>query len=85
MTIQYEKSIVEDKYLGSNTNLIIDEIIPLLYENNIIEMVDNNQTRQANSKAWRLKVPIEDILKYDGELTSNPYSTFWKIVNDKNS
>jgi len=83
MTIQYEKNIVEEKYLGNNTDLLIDEIIPLVSSYGIIEEIDNKHTRQAKSKAWRLVIPIEEVLKYDGVVSEHKLSKFWYEVNNK--
>lgn len=83
MTIQYEKNIVEEKYLGNNTDLIIDEIIPLVHKFGIIEPIENKQTRQAQSKAWRLLISLEELLKYDGVDDASSLSKFWKTVNSK--
>lgn len=83
MSIQYEKNMLNEKYLGNATNIVLDEVIPLLIEHRIIEEVENKHTRQAVSKAWRLILPIEDLLVYDGEKISNPYQKFWETVNAK--
>lgn len=83
MTIQYENNISEDKYFGSSTELVINEIIPLLDQFKIIESVQTKQTKQANLKGWRLAIPIEYLLKFDGVIEDNGLSEFWKIVNSK--
>jgi len=83
MTIQYEKSILDEKHFGINSSMVIDEIIPLAHSYGIIEVIENKHTRQAQSKAWRLVVPIEELLKYDGVIESNKLSKFWNEVNSK--
>ncbi len=83
MSIQYEKSIVNEKYLGNNTQLILDEVIPLLIDHKVIEAIENKHTRQMISAAWRLLVPLEELLKYDGVQNVNNFTTFWQIVNNK--
>jgi hypothetical protein len=83
MSIQYEKNILKEKYLGSNTNIILEDVIPFCQEKGIIELVENKQTRQASTRAWRLLVDIEELFKNDGELTNDPLAKFWQEVNSK--
>ena len=83
MSIQYEKNIINEKYLGSNTHIILNDVIPFCEENGIIEIVENKQTRQASTRAWRLLVDVEELFKYDGIISDNPLSKFWQDVNQK--
>jgi hypothetical protein len=83
MTIQYEKSILEEKHFGNNSRMVVDEIIPLAHKYGIIETIENKYTRQAQLKAWRLVVPIEELFKYDGVVENNRLSKFWDEVNSK--
>jgi hypothetical protein len=82
-TIQYQRNIEEDKYITGNSDLVIHEIVPLLEKYKIIEDVENNHTRQAKSRAWRLRIQIEDLLRFDGIESTNTLSNFWKEVNEK--
>ena len=63
--------------------MVVDEIIPLAHSYGIIETIENKNTKQAQSRAWRLVVPIEELLKYDGVIESNKLSKFWNEVNSK--
>lgn len=83
MTIQYEKNLVDERYFGIDTDLIHTEIIPLLEEYGIIKIVDTKQSRQSSSKAWRLIIEMEELMKYDGDKSDNKLSKFWEIVNTK--
>lgn len=83
MTFQYENNILEEKHFGSHSRMVVEEIIPLAHEYGIIESFETKHTRQAHSTAWRLKVSIEELLKYDGVNESNNLSKFWKVVNSK--
>jgi hypothetical protein len=49
----------------------------------IIEVIENKHTKQDHTRAWRLVVPIEELLKYDGVIESNNLSKFWNDVNSK--
>lgn len=83
MTIQYEKNIFIDKYLGNNTDLVVDEIIPLCLAHNVIESVETKQSRQSSTKAYRLAVDMEELLKHDGAEDNHHLTKFWNIVNSK--
>lgn len=83
MTIQYENSILDEKHFGINSSMVVNEIIPLAREYGIIQAVENKHTRQVHSKAWRLIIPIEELLKYDGIIEDNKLSKFWIEVNAK--
>jgi hypothetical protein len=83
MTIQYERNIEKDKYLGSNTELLFEEIIPLAMDYGVIVEVENKQTQRAQSRAWRLTVQIEELLQFDGSENDQPLSKFWQIINSR--
>ncbi|MBI3512168.1 MAG: hypothetical protein HY064_16030 [Bacteroidetes bacterium] len=83
MTVQYEKNIVNEKYLGNNTGLIIDEIIPLCESFKVIEAIETRQSKQTNTKAWRLAVDLEELLKHDGVAGQQSLAKFWNEVNAK--
>lgn len=83
MTIQYEINIINEKYLGNNIELIIEDVIPLCEEYNVIESIETKQSRQSGSRAWRLLVEMQDLLKYDGEKSDYSLAKFWEIVNSK--
>jgi hypothetical protein len=83
MTVQYETNIINDKYLGSSTSVLLDDVIPFCYENKIIELVENKLTKQTNTKAWRLLVDIEHLFKCDGDTSDHVYSKFWQKVNSR--
>lgn len=83
MTIQYEKNIVVEKYLGYDTGLIINDIIPLCLTHNVIESVETKQSRQVGTQAYRLTVDMEVLLKHDGIDDNQPLSKFWQEVNRK--
>lgn len=83
MTIQYEKNIINDKYLGSNSHFIIHEVIPFCQDHKIVELIENKQTKQANTKAWRLLVDIEQLFKYDGDTSDHIYAKFFREANER--
>jgi len=82
-TIQYEKNIVNEKYLGNNTDLVIEEIIPLCEEFKIIESVETKQSRQSGTTAWRLIIDLDEIMKFDGDESTHQLARFWNEVNQK--
>lgn len=81
--IQYEKSMHSLKYLGNYTEIVIDEVIPLCLEHGIITFVETKNSKQAASKAWRLLIDIEELLKHDGLNNGSKLSNFWEDVNAK--
>ncbi len=83
MTIQYLKNMENERYFGPQTDIIINEVIPFLEDYKIIEIIDTKKSRQANSKAWRLSIDVEELFKYDGVNEKNKYLTFWEEVNSK--
>ena len=83
MTIQYEKNIVNEKYLGNNTDLIIGEIVPICIEFNVIEVIETKQSRQSGTTAWRLSVDMEDLFKHDGIEGNHPLTKFWRSINER--
>lgn len=83
MTIQYEKNIIDERYFGNDNELIHKEVIPLLEEFEVIKIVDTKQSRQSSSKAWRLVIDMEQLMKHDGDNSDNNLSKFWEIVNKK--
>jgi len=83
MTIQYEKNIVVERYLGNDTDLVVEEIIPLCLSRNIVESVETKQSRQAGTKAYRLSVDMVELLRHDGVDDDHVLSKFWKEVNNK--
>lgn len=83
MTIQYEKNILNEKYLGNNTDLIINEIVPLCLEHKVIEVIDTKHSRQMATTAWRLSYEMEELFKHDGIEGKHPLTKFWRSVNEK--
>lgn len=84
MTIQYEKNIVNEKYLGLDVDLVLKQIIPLCQKYGVIEGVETKQSRQASTAAYRMLVDMEELFKYDApDEKDNPLSRFWKEVNSK--
>jgi hypothetical protein len=83
MTIQYERNIINEKYLGNNTDIIINEVIPLCETFKVIESIETKQSKQSNTKAWRLAIEFEELLKYDGVVGTHPLSSFWNEANKK--
>lgn len=83
MTIQYEKNIVKEKYLGNNIDLIIDQIVPMCIEYNVIEVIETKHSKQMSTTAWRLSVDMEELFKHDGIEGNHPLTKFWKNVNEK--
>ncbi|MDA3911561.1 MAG: hypothetical protein PF448_09415 [Bacteroidales bacterium] len=78
---QYEIDIKEESYY-SNSKEILTDIIPLLIKHEIISEVETKNTRQVNSKAWRLVYKdIEEIMKAE-EDNKSELSKFWKEVNE---
>lgn len=82
MTIQYEKNIVNEKYLGNNTELIINEIVPMCLKYQIIEVIETKKSKQMGSTAWRLTVDMEELFKHDGIEGNHPLTKLWKEVNE---
>ncbi len=81
--IQYEKNIREDKYVGGDLDLIFNKVIPFLEEYKIIMEVETKISKQNKSKAWRLSVDIEELLKCDREEDCDSmFYNFWKKVNE---
>lgn len=83
MTIQYEKNIVNEKYLGNNTDLIISEIIPLCLNYNVIEEIETKHSKQMATKAWRLSIDMEELFKHDGIEGNHTLTNFWRSANSK--
>ncbi|HAQ20069.1 MAG TPA: hypothetical protein DCR40_12695 [Prolixibacteraceae bacterium] len=83
MTIQYEKNIINEKYLGNNIHLLLEEIIPLCIDYKIIEVIETKQSKQSSTTAWRLTVDMEDLFKHDGIEGNHPLTKFWRGVNEK--
>ncbi len=83
MTIQYQKNIVNERYLGNNTDLIIEAIIPLCIDYNVIKVIETKQSRKSSTTAWRLSVDMEDLFKHDGIEGTHPLTKFWRVVNEK--
>lgn len=81
-TIQYDKDIIEEKYLGDDTDLIVNEIIPLLEKYRIIQTIDTKKSRQMKAKAFRLLVNTDVLLKSDREDIGGNYEAFWREVNN---
>lgn len=84
-TSLYESNILQSpQYNYKNPDLIINEIIPLLEKYNIIELKENNKTRQAGTKAWILsKYDIPAIFKAEEDKSSALWS-FWEEVKKHN-
>lgn len=82
MTIQYEINIINERYLGNNTDMIIDQIIPICEKYQIIESMETKQTRQSNTRAWHLIVDLEELFQFDGVIVENNLSNFWQEVNN---
>lgn len=81
LTVQYEMNIKKDKYLGYDTDDIIENIIPILEKHKIIEKIDTKASRQMKSQGWRLVVDIEDLLKNDKNKNKNSFFEFWEEIN----
>lgn len=82
-TYQYEKNILEDPiYNSGKSDIIIDDIIPLLLEYNIIEEASTSNTLQTNRRAWKLKrIDVSDLYKAEEDVTS-PLHSFWEAVHE---
>lgn len=83
MTNQYQKNIEEERYFGPHSDTVLNEVIPLLEKHKIIEEVDTKQSRQMGSKAWRLAVDIQELLKFDRVEEENQFKEFWHEANTK--
>lgn len=83
MTIQYEKNIVNEKYLGNNTDLIIHEIVPMCLDYKVIEVIETKHSKQMATTAWRLLIDMEELFKHDGIEGNHPLTKFWRSVNEK--
>lgn len=80
-TYQYEKDIQDEISFSGYSDIIIEEIIPLLVEYKIIEMKETKKTKQAGSKAWRLIFrDIPAIFQAEGD-SNSPLFKFWTDVN----
>src|ERR1035437_1188399 len=78
---QYEKNIINEKQYGSLSDIVVEKIIPLLLAYNIVEEKLTKQSRQSNTRAWRLAKELNDIFSFDGTDTRNPLSEFWQKTN----
>lgn len=81
---QYEKNILNEKQYGSNSEEVIDKIIPLLLNYKIIEEKETKQSKQSSTRAWRLAIDLNEVYSFDGVETRNPLSEFWRKVNSDN-
>jgi hypothetical protein len=81
MTIQYEKNIIKEKYLGNNIDLVLHDIVPLCLKYKVIEVVETKQSKQASTTAWRISVDIVELFKHDGIEDSHLLTQFWREVN----
>lgn len=80
--IQYEKNIKEDKYISNDLDLIFNDIIPFLEKYKIITEVETKVTKQNKSKAWRLSVDLQELLRCDREEDCHSmFYDFWQSVN----
>lgn len=80
-TYQYEKDIREDVSFSGISDIIIDEVIPLLIKHNIIELKETQKSKQANTRAWRLIYrDIPAIFQADDNPSSS-LNKFWQDVN----
>jgi hypothetical protein len=80
-TYQYEKDIEDEISFSGYSDIIIQEIIPILVKYNIIETKETKKSKQASSRAWRLIFrDIPAIFKSEEEKTS-PLFDFWREVN----
>lgn len=82
-TYQYEKNILEDPiYNHGKSDIIMNDIIPLLLDYNVIELVSTSKTLQTNLRAWRLKhIDVSDVYKAE-EDKSSPLHEFWVAVHE---
>lgn len=83
-TTIFEKSIQEDSQYSSYRESIFETVVPLLEKNNIISEVHKTKNKQANSKAWRLKVQLPELLyadSNDADDVPKNLSTFWTDIN----
>lgn len=82
-TYQYEKNILEDPiYNSGKSDMIIEDIIPLLLKHHIIEEASTSNTLQTNRKAWRLKhLDVSDVYKAEEDVSS-PLHSFWVEVHE---
>lgn len=81
-TYQYEKDIRSDVSFSGNSDVIIDEIIPLLIEHQIIEIKETQKSKQANTRAWRLIYrDIPGIFQAEDSPESILFK-FWQEVNN---
>jgi hypothetical protein len=80
---QYEINILEDPiYNSGKSDIIMNDIIPLLLKHNVIEECSTSYTQQTNLRAWRLKhIDVSDVYKAE-EDTSSPLHTFWVAVHE---
>lgn len=80
---QYEKNILEDPiYNSGKSDIIMNDIIPLLLKYNVIEECSTSNTQQTNLRAWRLKhIDVSDVYKAE-EDSSSPLHTFWVAVHE---
>lgn len=80
---QYEKNIIYEKQYGGYSEAVIGQIVPLLMKYNIIQEKETKQSKQSNTRAWRLTMELHDIYSYDGIDTRNQLSEFWRIANSQ--
>lgn len=79
--IQYEINIKEERINNADIyKYLLNDVVPLLEKYNIIHKVENNQTRQSNSKAWVLDVDLAELFKAEEDKSSKFYP-FWNEVN----
>ena len=79
--IQYEINIKEERINNADIyKYLLSDVVPLLEKYNIIHKVENNQTRQSNSKAWALDVDLAELFKAEEDKSSKFYP-FWNEVN----
>ena len=82
-TYQYEKNILEDPiYNSGKSDIIMNDIIPLLLKFNVIEQAVTSNSLQTNLRAWKLKhIDVSDVYKAE-EDTSSPLYSFWMAVHE---
>ncbi len=82
-TCLYESNLFEYNMLKCRKPEVLKDIINLLVEYEIIEEKENNQTRQAQTKALTLKkYDIQEVFKAEGNPQS-PLFSFWQEVKNR--
>jgi hypothetical protein len=80
-TYQYEKDITNEIIFSGYSDIIIEEIIPLLVEHKIIETKETKKTKQASSRAWRLIFRDIPAIFQAEDNRDSPLFKFWTDVN----